>query len=254
VSTLKNKFRKIHLFWIIPVSLIAVLLIIILVNFTISAVQAYNERTRSEKIYSVGETIDVGPLSFKVSNISEKEISLTVPAEKIKYYGDLQTREDCDKYPSYPYSEVIRSGNMFDVDEVEFEKTTHARNYCNWRNETRDAAAIYLKDYQRVFVDYELSAQSTVDTKLIQIEVTPDSGRDVKKTGEKFDYSALLSEKFVPGFDFQHQSYVAKDIGGSMNKGITRSSQVNLDVKNDEKTVDFKLSYDGRTRIVRITR
>jgi hypothetical protein len=86
----------------------------------------------------------------------------------------------------------------------------------------------------------------------------PDSGRNVSEAETQFDFDSLLSKKYAPAFDFTYSPFIATKIGCDINSGINRNGTIGSDIRNNESTVDFKVTYnkDGRdhSRIIRINR
>ena len=214
------------------------------------------QKSLNDKIYAVNNDIGLSDFTLTVSSPSYTSPPLNQPQEKIAAFGDIKTPENCAKYnflnmpPSFDFNDKSTWG----IDENDWEKAHPSGKYCEWRNDSRKKIQAYSADNQRVSIDYRITAKSTVNSKDVQIEVMLDSGRDVKKPVSQFDYDALLSTNYSPAFNYTYKPYTETQLGGNINKGITRNQNVSFDVRNNEKTVDLKVTYRGETRLVRISR
>ncbi len=214
----------------------------------------YRQNYLNDKIYSVNENIELSDFTLTVSNPSYAKPSLVMPQEKIAAFGDINTQEDCSKYPFLSWQTNKVDITSLDYDGNAYEKANPSGRYCEWRNDSRKKIQAYIGDNERVSIDYKITAKSSVDSKDIQVAVMLDSGRDLKNPSTLFDYDSLLSTKYYPAFDYAYKPYTETQLGGNINKDITRSQNVSFDVSNSEKTIDLRVTYKGETRLVRISR
>lgn len=208
----------------------------------------------NNKIYAVNESVDISDFTLNVSSPSYTTPQLNEPQEKIAAFGDINTTEDCSKYPYLSWQTNGIDITSLTYDENAYEKAHPSARFCEWRNDSRKKIQAYLADNKRVSIDYKITAKDTVDSKDVHIAVMLDSGRDITKPASQFDYDPLLSTKYAPAFDYTYKPYSTTQLGGNINKGITRSQNVSFDVRNSEKTIDLKVTYKGQTRLVRINR
>lgn len=214
----------------------------------------YRQNYLNDKIYSVNENINLSDFMLTVSSPSYTKPSLVIPQEKIAAFGDINTQEDCSKYPFLSWQTNNIDITSLDYDDNAYEKAHPSGRYCEWRNDSRKKIQAYIGDNERVSIDYKITANSTVDSKDIKVAVMLDSGRDLNNPATLFDYDSLLSTKYYPAFDYNYKPYSETQLGGSINKDITRNQNVSFDVRNSEKTIDLKVTYKGETRLVRISR
>jgi len=210
------------------------------------------QQSLNDKIYAVNEKVGLSDFTLTVSTPSYTTPPLNEPQAKVAEFGDINTPEDCSKYPDD--SRPASSYSDFTFDENAWEKQHPSGRYCDWRNDSRKKIQGYLADNKRVSIDYKITAKDTVDSKDVHVAVMLDSGRDVAKPASQFDYDPLLSTKYAPAFDYTYKPYSTTQLGGNINKDITRSQNVSFDVRNNEKTIDLRVTYKGQTRLVRITR
>jgi hypothetical protein len=222
----------------------------------ISGLFIYNKYQQhlNDKIYAVNEDIGLSDFTLTVSDPSYTTPALKVPQEKIVAFGDIDTPEDCSKYPFLSWQTNNIDITSLDYDDNAYEKAHPSGRYCEWRNDSRKNIQAYLDDNERVSLDYKITANGTVDSKDIQVAVMLDSGRGIKNPATLFDYDSLLSTKYYPAFDYSYKPYSETQLGDDINKGITRSQNISFDVHDNEKIIDLRVTYRGETRIVRINR
>lgn len=214
----------------------------------------YRQNYLNNKIYSTSENIGFSDFTLAVSNPTYSKPSLDMPQEKIAAFGDINTPEDCSKYPWLSWQTNGVDIMSLTYDDNAYEKAHPSARYCEWRNDSRKKIQAYIGDNKRVSIDYKITANSTVDSKNIQVAVMLDSGRDLNNPVTLFDYDPLLSTRYYPAFDYTYKPYSETQLGSNINKGITRSQNVSFDVRNNEKTIDLKVTYKGETRLVRVSR
>jgi len=248
INVVKSKGKKTIKWLLLPV------LIALLVAGGFFGYHKYQQYL-NDKIYAVNEEIGLSDFTLTVSSPTYTTPPLNEPQEKIAAFGDINTPEDCSKYTflNMPPSLDFNDRSTW-VDENDWEKAHPSGKYCQWRNDSRKKIQSYLADNKRVSINYKITAKGTVDSKDIQVAVMLDSGRDAKKPVSQFDYDALLSTNYTPAFNYTYRPYSETQLGGNINKGITRSQNVSFDVRNNEKTIDLKVTYKGQTRLVRISR
>jgi len=247
VNVVKTKGKKTIKWLILPV------ILGLLVGGGFFAHNKYQDYLNN-KIYTVNESVGLSDFTLSVSTPSYTTPELTEPQEKIAAFGDINTPEDCSKYPYLSWQTNGVDITSLSYDENAYEKAHPSARFCEWRNDSRKKIQAYIADNKRVSIDYKLTANSTVDSKDIKVAVMLDSGRDANKPASQFDYDPLLSAKYAPAFDYTYKPYSETQLGGNINKGITRSQNVSFDVRNAEKTIDLRVTYKGETRLVRITR
>lgn len=247
VNVVKSKGKKTIKWLLLPV------VIALLVAGGLFAYRQYQQYL-NDKIYTANEAIGLSDFTLIVSSPAYTTPPLNEPQEKIAAFGDINTPEDCSKYPWLSWQTNGVDIMSLTYDDNAYEKAHPSARYCEWRNDSRKKIQSYLADNKRVSIDYKVTAKSTVDSKDIQVAVMLDSGRDATKPASQFDYDPLLSTRYYPAFDYTYKPYSETQLGGNINKGITRSQNITFDVRNSEKTIDLKVSYKGQTRLVRLNR
>lgn len=248
VNVVKSKGKKTIKWLLLPV------IIALLVAGGFFAYHQY-QKYLNDKIYTVNKDIGLSDFTLTVSSPSYATPPLNEPQEKIAAFGDINTAENCAKYNFLNMPPTLDlSDKSTWVDENDWEKAHPSGKYCEWRHDSRNKIQAYTADNKRMSIDYKIVASSTVDSKDIQVSVMLDSGRDINKPVSQFDYDALLSSNYTPAFNYTYKPYSETQLGGNINKGITRNQNVSFDVRNSEKTIDLKVSYKGETRLVRINR
>ena len=247
VNVVKSKGKKTIKWLLLPV------IIALLVAGGFFVYRQYQQYL-NDKIYTANEAIGLSDFTLTVSSPTYTTPPLNEPQEKIAAFGDINTPEDCSKYPWLSWQTNGVDIMSLTYDDNAYEKAHPSARYCEWRNDSRKKIQSYLADNKQVSIDYKITAKSTVDSKDIQVAVMLDSGRDATKPASQFDYDPLLSTRYYPAFDYTYKPYSETQLGGNINKDITRSQNVTFDVRNSEKTIDLKVSYKGQTRLVRINR
>lgn len=251
VNVVKSKGKKSIKWLLLPV------LLVLLVSGGFFGYDKYKQH-QNDKIYSVNDTITFSDFTLSVDAPSFKAIELNVPQEKASRYGGLGVSEDCSKYPednNQPqdyFNESTRKWVFYD--EEDWERDHPIRRYCEWRNDSRSSITKYTSNNQRLTLSYKLTANSNVDSSKISISLLPDSGRELKADETLFDYDSLLSTRYTPPFNYAYRPNKQSDLGGDINKGITRQGTIETDIRNDEKSIDLKVRYNGEIRLIRISR
>lgn len=251
VNVVRSKGKRAIKWLVLPI----ILLLLVCGGFF-----AYNKYQQSlnDKIYSTSDVISFSDFTLSIKEPSFESVKIDVPQDKVSRYGDLSVSEDCSKYPednNQPEDYFNQStGKWVFHDEEQWEKDHPTRRYCEWRNDSRASIKKYISDNQRLQLNYELTASSNVDSSRIHISLLPDSGRELKTDATHFDYDSLLSSRYVPPFNYTYKPYTQSDLGGDINKGIARQGEIKADIRNNEKNIDLKVTYNGETRLVRISR
>ncbi len=251
VNVVRSKGKKSVKWLVLPI------LLLLLVCGGFFAYNKYQQHL-NDKIYTTSDAINFSDFVLTVKEPSFKAVEINVPQEKISRYGDLTAREDCSKYPednNQPQDYFNEAtGKWVFHDEEQWEKDNPTRRYCEWRNDSRNSINKYIADNQTLSLNYELTASNNIDSSKITISLLPDTGRELKTDQTHFDYDSLLSTRYVPPFNYAYYPYKQSDLGGDINKGITRQGEIKADVRNNEKIIDLKVIYNGETRLVRISR
>lgn len=249
VNLVKSKGKKTIKWLALPV------ILALLVSGGLFANYKYQQHL-NDKIYSVSEDINFSDFTLAVDNPSFSAVELTVPQDKVSRYGGLDVTEDCSKYPEDNDRPANHhnsaTGQWVFYDEDEWERDHPTKRYCEWRNNSRKDLQAYIADNQRVSIDYTITAKNNVKSDDIQVTVVLDSGRGYKNPSTMFDHDPLLSTNYAPAFNYSHKTYSETKLGGDINKGTNRSQNISFDVRNSEKTIDLKVTYQGNSRIIRI--
>lgn len=227
----------------------------------------YYEDYMTNKIYSVDETVKLSDFSIEITKATFKPVNLPIDKKTVEKYGDISQQEDCEKLSKTDsWVSIMRNGEWSQYGPSAF-------NICHRRNDSRNEINKYSNSNSQLAVDYKITALSNVDTSKLKINLTPDSGR---KLGEQVD-SLSANQFFEDGaqeildFDFgvpgpvyteesrqTYKPYFASDMGGDLNKGLSRKGYTYTDIRKSENSVDLKISYtkngQKEVRVVRITR
>lgn len=212
----------------------------------------------NDRIYSIGDSISFPDFTLSVDKPSFGAVDISIPQDKVSRYGGLDKTEDCSKYPEDNNKPAdyynSATGKWVMYNEGDWEKEHPTKFYCEWRNGSRHSISKYITNNQRMAVNYKLSAFNNVDSSKVNISLLPDSGRTLNANETLFDYDSLLSKDYAPPFNYAYHPYKQKELGGDINKGITRQGSITTDIRNEEQSVDLKVTYKNETRLVRITR
>ncbi|RYF27813.1 MAG: hypothetical protein EOO17_05680 [Chloroflexi bacterium] len=239
-----------------PIRILIVIFTVGLLTAAGSVGYAQYQHHLNNKIYAAGETVLAGDLSIAVTNVAFSPVSLSIPEDKLLAFGGLTAQEDCKQYPYLSWQVNGVQPADYNFDENEYEKTHPSARFCEWRNDSRTKITGYNDSHKKLTLNYALKANTNVDSSLISIELLPDSGRDLSKPETQFDFDPLLSERYTPPFDYSYNPYTASALGGTINNGITRKGSIVADIQNNEKIIDFKMTYrtsgGEQTRIIRL--
>lgn len=186
----------------------------------------YQENIRN-KVYAVDETIKMPGFNFRITNVAYIKTPLDTKGI------DLNDRKDCSGLPT----------------------SSQAYHDCDWYNWPRRNAQNYLSEYpSRAVINYEIMAKDVVDTKYLDIEVLPDSGRQIKHNASIENDVDTFSFLWELGLDENYKANPKSDFGGNVNQGLTRNGTIGIDLKDTEQVLDVIVKYRGETRTVRIFR
>lgn len=235
----------------------------------------YYQDYQANKVYSVGETVGLSDFKVDITKAEFKSVDLPIDKDSVAKYGALDKHEDCEKQskentwwrawdndPNAPWSQTGPS---------DF-------NICVRRNNSRDIINEYAKNNSQLVVDYKITAINNVDTSKLKIELIPDSGRKLGEQVESFNANQFFpngaqrkitvprvagqvytSDSYydngkINTFTEPYEPYHTSNVGNDINKGLERTGYIYTDIRNTESNVDIKITYNGETRLVRITR
>lgn len=218
----------------------------------------YYQDYQANKVYSVGESVGLPDFEIEITKAEFKPVNLDLNKDYVKKYGDINTKENCDTFSKVKTYDIQLKA---DIGPSEY-------NVCNRRNPIRDSATKYIGNNSQLVIDYTIRSKGNVNSKDIQLSLTPDSGRDVTKESDLYlgGFQNGATEEFnsvdVLGgitvyqlFGTQrHTSYGTSELNGDINKGLERTGYIYTDVRKSESSVDIKITHKGETRLVRISR
>lgn len=240
---------------------------IILIVISVGTFYLYGKYQQSlkDKIYSANETIEFKDFYFNVTKYEFKDIDLLIDKDFTSKHN-INQQEDCsvlstkkswtaDFYQGSRNSEWTKSG--LSDSEV-----------CNENNKSLKVTSNYLSNNKSLAVNYKILTKNTISSKNIKITLMADSGRNLddpldelnvdgrwiyKKVNET--HQGITRETYGSSTLFPiYRQYKKFDIGGDINKGIARSGSAGADIRNEERVVDIKISYQGESRIMRISK
>lgn len=253
----------------VAASVIAVLVVAALGVGGFFGVKAY-EKHQEDKIYAAGDTVSFPDFDFKVTKAEFKPVNLPVDQKTVAKYGALNKQEDCDTFSKENTYWKAWDGDI-NAPWVKYGPSPY--NICIRRNDSRDEINKYTSNNKQFVVDYSVTAKSGVDTSKLTVWIEADSGRQLAKQVDAFNanqffeggaqelveplggapapwYPDELPQEYIPFFK--------SDLGGDINKGLTRAGYAYTDIRNSENSVDIKVTYkkDGtdQVRIVRINK
>ncbi len=223
------------------------------------------ENYLANKVYAPSENVSFPEFSVKVTKAEFKPVELPIDKESVKKYGAIDKKENCDLLSKEDTYWRAWDG---DINAPWVKYGPSAYNICYRRNDSRDAITKYTSENKRLVVDYTITAKNNVNVKDVSIALEPDSGRkldaqvDAFNANQFFELGAqyLMPDEYnlAPGpvYTSEHpQKYIPfrkSNLGGNINKGISRKGNIYTDIRNSESSVDLKITYRGQTRIVRI--
>lgn len=217
----------------------------------------YYQDYKANKVYSVGESVSFSDFNMQITKAEFKPVNLELKSDYVKKYGDVNSKENCDTFSKDKTYDIQLKSN---VGASEY-------NICIRRNDIRDSATKYISDNSQLVVDYAIRSNGNVNSKDIQLSLTPDSGRDVTKDSglylggfQKDAIEEFTTSSFFPAPVYQligsttYTAYNKSELTGDINKGLERTGYIYTDVRNSEDSVDVKITYKGEARLVRISR
>lgn len=245
-------------------SIIILLTIAVLGVAGFFGLNAYKKH-QEDKIYSIGDVVSLPDFDFKVTKAEFKPVNLPLEKKTVNKYGGLKKQEDCDKKSkSDTYIMVFGTLDWDKYGPSEY-------NICIRRNNSRDEINTYSSQNKQLVLDYSITAKNSVDTSALTVWIEADSGRQLAKQVDAFNANQFfeggaqelvepLGNAPAPWYpDELPQEYIPffkSNLGGDINKGLTRTGYAYTDIRNSEKSVDIKVTYkkDGKNqvRIIRV--
>lgn len=235
VNVVKSKGRKTIKWLLLPV------IIALLVTGGFFANHRYNQYL-AEKIYSVGDTVQIAGFNFKITNVSKESLPFNTQGIDLTSLNCSSIKYDSNWNGSTFVYDTSNPNHFYDSSD------------CGQYNNDREQAKNYTADYDgRMTVSYQVEAKDTMHGKDLQLKVLPDSGRSVilnagAGSGDK-QYAFMWS--------LGKNDYIANpasDFGGDVNKGLTRKGTLGFDLQKTERVVDIIVKYQGNSRTIRINR
>lgn len=244
---------------------LAIIVVLIVAALGVSgffSLKAY-EKQQEDKIYSTGDTVKFSDFDFKVTKLEFKTVDLPIDEKTVTKYGALDKPENCDKLSKTPTMAFFGTPEPLPHGPSDY-------NICIRRNDSRKGINDYIANNKQLVVDYQIVANSNIDTSNLKIELMPDSGRKLNEQVNTFNGTQLFKDSaqektelggvtiYTPEVGYKYIPYHQSDIGGDINKGLTRSGYTYTDIRTSENSVDIKVTYkkDGKeqARIVRFIR
>ena len=217
----------------------------------------------ANKIYTPNEKIAFKDFTLTFSNIKFSEIDLPIDQDFLKI-GGIGTQVDCSAYSD--------AGTWIPLwwlrgNEGLAKTGISDRKVCEQQNSIRNDLTSYLKDNKKLSITYAIKANETVHPGELKIETTVDSGRDLKSnknlsTKDRLTYKAV--DEAYGGITHTtyddwyimpvYHSYESSNLGGDIDKGLSRVGTINTDIRNNENDIDIKVTYQNQTRLMRISR
>ncbi|MFA5004345.1 MAG: hypothetical protein WC498_03670 [Candidatus Saccharimonadales bacterium] len=246
----------------ILLSIVVVLVVAILGAGSFFGLKAY-EKLQADKIYSTGDTVKFPDFDFQVTKAEFKEVDLPVDEKTVAKYGALDKPEDCEKLSKAPTMTYLGTPEPVPYGPSDF-------NICIRRNDSRKGINDYSANNQQLVVDYAVTANGNIATSNLKIEFLVDSGRKLDEQVNTFNGTQFFRDgaqekmefggvtMYTPELGHEYIPYYQSEIGGDINKGLSRNGYTYTDIRNSENSVDIKVTYskDGKeqTRIVRVLR
>lgn len=248
------------------------LLVILIIGIGVGGFFGYKAYANylANKIYTPGQTISLSDFDIKVTDATFKPVALPIDQQAVQKYSGLTAQENCDAQ-SKDYTWMQLAGQWSHTGPSEY-------NICVRRNNSRAAINTYTSENKQLIVNFVITGKHSVDTKNLQIDLVPDSGRDLDARvnelnanqffangAQRIDNSPLISVFSTPPGPVMtseaisaYTPYTKSDLGGDINPGIVRSASISTDIRNSEKSVDVKITYkkngEVAIRLVRITK
>ncbi|PID30739.1 hypothetical protein CSA80_04225 [Candidatus Saccharibacteria bacterium] len=228
--------------------------------------QAYQKHLEN-KIYSISEVVSFPDFDFKVTKAEFKPVNLPIDQKTVAKYGALDKQENCDNFSKEKRYNLLGGG----LGWSKYGPSDY--NICIRRNNSRNEINRYSSENKQLVVDYSITAKNNVNTSKLTVWLEADSGRNLASQVDAFNanqffeggtqeliepigdapgawYPDELPQKYIPLFK--------SDLGGDINKGITRKGYAYTDIRNAENSVDIKIIYKkdgkGQSRIIRLNK
>ncbi len=221
---------------------------------------SYYQDNQANKIYVVNETVSFPDFDLKVTKTELKPVDLPIDEEVAKKYGGLDKPENCDVFSKESTLANFGSPELLPYGPSDY-------NICIRRNDSKNEIKKYSNENKQLVINYEIKALNNVSSSKLNVMLITDSGRKLDEQVNNFNANQFFNggEQTKPGFlgsgytseiEQKYIPYFESEIGGDINKGLSRTGYAYTDVRNTEKSLDFKLTYlkDDKvnTRIVRI--
>jgi hypothetical protein len=237
------------------IALAIVVLAAALIGGGVYGLKAYN-RHQADKIYSTADTVQYPNFSLTLTKAELRPVDLPIMDNLVQQYGGLNKDENCDAFSKAATNTMI-AGQVMPYGPSDY-------NLCNRRNDSRKEIKKYSDANHQLVIDYKITAKATVKAPKISIKLIPDSGRKLDEQVLQFNGNAFMSPdsidsggiRYASSNDFEYKPFKKSDLGSDIGKGLTRTGYMYTDVRNNESSTDFVLTYydDGtpQTRTVRI--
>lgn len=216
---------------------------------------------QADKIYSVGETMNYRGFNVVVTKVEAKSVRLPLKNDLVQQYGGVDKDENCDTFSKASTMTYLGSPQLVPYGPSDY-------NLCIRRNNSRKVIKDYSTTNRQLVVDYKITANETVSTTQLKIQLIPDDGRKLNKSDNSFICNEFMQPS-ISDFNgtrtsntdcydhpFEYNPYFQSKIGENISKGLTRAGYLYTDVNNNENSVDFILTYYRNgvkdTRTVRI--
>ncbi len=245
--------------------IISIIAVVVIAGLGVGGFFGYKayEKAQEDKIYSAGDVVSFPDFDFKVTKAEFKAVDLPIDEKTIAKYGALDKPEECEKMSKAPTMAFFGSPEPMPYGPSDF-------NICIRRNDSRKGINEYSANNKQFVTDYEIVAKNNVSTSSLKITLIVDSGRKLDEQVNTFNGTQFFKDTaqertefggvtiYTPELGYKYIPYHQSDIGGDINKGLTRKGYTYTDVRNSENNVDIKVTYkkDGKdqVRIVRVSK
>ncbi len=221
------------------------------------------EKSAEDKIYAPNEMVSFPDFDFTVTKAEFKSVNLPLEQKTIQKWGGIDKQEDCEKF-----SKENRYNMTGGLGWAKYGPSDY--NVCNRRNISRDEIKKYTAKNKQLVVDYTIAAKNNVDTRNISIFIEADSGRNLTDQVDTFNTNQFFeggAQELIPPIGDapgewypdelpqKYKPFHKSALGGNINKGLTRKGYAYTDIRNDEHSIDIKITYNkNQVRIVRIAK
>lgn len=245
----------------IIIAFIVIVGLALLTTGGIFGLKAYDKH-QEDKIYSVGETMHYPDFNVVVTKAEAKPVNLPIKNELVQQYGGLDKDENCDTFSKASSLINVKFNSSTPIQALPNGPSDY--NLCIRRNDSRKAIKQYSETNRQLVVDYKITANESVSTSQVRVQLIPDSGRKLNEQVDSLNCNEFIDPSTFDFGDtrtsntdcFKYIPYFESELGGNISKGLTRSGYLYTDVRNNESSTDFILSYFHKgvnnTRTVRI--